>query len=212
MPDRPAKPRKKPAKSGGARQRTLTDPTSRPGPKPLILRGFTYTAPTDPASSGAWNWTPKTPAAEVLAALAIGATWEHAASFALLHHATPRAWNARGEAALGDHPDLDHLAASGADPELVAYAAFHVAANDARSAPVVGALESIDRARRGGDWKAGAHVLKVLPQARDYRETSRHEVTGEDGEPVRVAATLGAEQAILDLAERIAAETTDDDT
>lgn len=199
---RKAAPRKAPAKKRAPRARAV--PGVR-GPAPLVLRGFTFTPPTDTAP-GTATWAPKSPGAEVLAALAVGASWAHAAHYAHLHEETPARWNNRGALALADHDNLDALHATNPDPETLAYAAFHVAAAEARITPVVGALDQIDRARRGGDWKAGAHQLKVLPQARDYRETTRQEVTGEDGGPVRADITIEAEQAILDLAERIATE------
>lgn len=167
------------------------------GPAPLVLRGFTWTPPTD-TTPGTATWAPKSPGAEVLAALAVGASWAHAAHYAHLHEETPSRWNNRGAIALADHDNLDALHATGPDPETLAYAAFHVAASEARITPVVGALDQIDRARRGGDWKAGAHQLKVLPQARDYRETTRTEVTGAGGGPVDVDVRADAIREALE--------------
>lgn len=190
-------------RAAAPRARTTTAPGKR-GPAPLVLRGFTWTPGTD-TTDGIAAWAPKTPAAEALAALSVGATWEDAARYARLHHATVRQWNARGEVALGDYPTLDHVHATGPDPETMAYAAFHVAAGEARGAPVLGALQAIDRAR-ASDWRAGAHMLKVLPQAKDYRETTKTQHTGADDGPIGVDIGEGAERLVLDLAERIATE------
>lgn len=182
-------------------------PGKLPGPAPLVLQGFTWNPPSETQPAGVARWAAKSPAAEVLAALGIGATWEHAAHYARLHEATPRQWNSRGDVALGEDANLAVLVASGADRETLAYAAFAVAAAEARGAPVLGALEQIDRARRAGDWKAGAHMLRVLPQARPYVEVHRQEVTGSEGGAVEVDVAGDLTRTVLDVARRIADET-----
>lgn len=160
-----------------------TRPESKPGPTPIVLTGFTWDATTNTAT-----WAPDTPAKRVLDALSIGASWAHAATYARLNQATPRQWNTRGRSAFANFDGIDSFAATDPDQETLAYVAFHVLASAARGAPVVGALEQIDRARRAGDWKAAAHMLKILPGAKDYRPTL--EVSGPDGEaiPVEVRA------------------------
>jgi hypothetical protein len=59
---------------------------------------------------------------------------------------------------------------------------------------VSNALATIARASQA-EWRAAALALKVLPGARDYRETTRAEVTGADGGPV----TVDAGRVMLDL-------------
>ena len=202
MADR--KPTKKaPAKKAAAREKAA--PRARAhlapgkhGPAPLVVRGFTYTPPASIDEEGAAVWTPKSPAGRLLAALAIGATWEHAADYAHLHEATGRTWNDRGKKAIGEHPSLDEYAATDPTPEDLAYAAFAVAAAEARTSPVVGALDEIDRARRRGDIKAAAMQLKHLPQAGPYRETTRTEVTGANGGPVDIDVRADAIREALE--------------
>ena len=192
--------------SSPRRARRATRATSRPGPDPLVLRGFTP-RPTGAPDPGWWH--PDSPAGQVLGALSIGASWYHASHFARLHERTAIGWNARGAELLGQHLDFESYAPTAPDDEHRAYVAFHLVAAAARVSPVAGALQTIDRARKAGDWRAAAHMLRVLPQARDYTEVSRQEIAGPDDGPVRVDVSRGAEDALLNLARRIAGEETE---
>lgn len=173
---------KKAAAKRPARARRDVQP-GKHGPAPYVVRGFTWSPPTAD-TEGIASWPPRSPAGAVLAALAIGATWEHAAAYARLHADTAPGWNNRGTELLAGHPSLDAYAATNPTTEDLAMAAFAVAAAEARGAPVVAALESIDRARKAGDLRGAVLQLKHLPQAAPYRETTRHEVTGAGGGPV----------------------------
>ena len=156
-------------------------PNRLPGPAPIVLEGFTLTD-NEP------SWTPGTRPHRALAALGIGASWDHAAAYAELHRDTPRLWNNRGQTLLAKHESFAAYLDTDPDHESIAYVAFYFAAQRARQAPVTGALEQIDRARRAGDWKAAAHMLKILPGAKEFRPTL--EVSGPDGDaiPVEVRA------------------------
>lgn len=188
-----------PAKKRAPRKRTAKKAEAKPGPISLVARGFTY----DPATGFA-SWSPKSYAAEVLAALSIGATIEHAAGYAKVAQQTPRNWILRGRAAFGGHETLEAYAATEPDAESLAYAAFFLASSNAMGSPVVGALDQIDRARRAGEWRAGLALLKILPQARPYTETVKAEISGPDGGPFEVTveerAQSLADQAALFLA------------
>lgn len=200
-PKKPAKKaaaKKAPARKRPARARREVQP-GKHGPAPYVVRGFTWTPP-DGDTPGEATWSPRSPAGAVLAALAIGATWEHAAAYARLHADTAPGWNNRGTTLLGSHASLDHFAATAPTVEDLAMAAFAVAATEARGAPVVGALESIDRARKAGDLRGAVLQLKHLPQAAPYRETTRHEVTGRDGGPLEVTTEERAERLAADAA------------
>jgi len=86
----------------------------------------------------------------------------------------------------------------------VAYAAFHLAAGHARAVPILGALEEITRASTGGDWRAAAHLLRILPEARPYRPDPRVEVTGAERPTFPTAADrelLAAVSGALDAAD-----------
>lgn len=178
------------------RPRKAAKATSKPGPIPAVMVGF---------MPKALRWGPRSPAGIVLGHLATGVTWELAARAAHLHPATPRRWNSRGAEALGEHEDLTTALRATPDPEARACLVFHAYAEAARGEPVINALGQIVRAGKT-EWRAAAHALRVLPQASDFRERSRHEVTGEDGGPVRLDVHEDAERTILDLAEQFAAE------
>jgi hypothetical protein len=182
----------------------------KPGPIPAVLRGFSYNPPDghpdhDYNEDPGPHWRHDSPVDRVLKVLLSGAKWELAAAVAGLHESTPRAWNLRGEAILTDTItrvgatpdaplDLDGYAEHAESPEDLALVAFHLAAREARALPVSNALATIARASQA-EWRAAALALKVLPGARDYRETTRAEVTGADGGPV----TVDAGRVMLDL-------------
>lgn len=192
--------RRKPATS----KRKTTRATSRPGPDPLVLRTFNP-HPTNPPDLDWWQL--ESPAGQVLAALAIGATWYHASEYARLHERTALGWNTRGAELFADHDDFHAYAASAPDDEHRAYVAFHLAAAAARTAPVVGALQTIDRARKAGDWKAAAHQLRVLPGAAPYSEQARTQVAVSSEGPVSVTVNEAAVDSLMDLVSRVVEET-----
>lgn len=209
---RGGRPRNRP----GKRPRLATAGPGVPGPAPKVLLGFRYHPPgtvtsTTPTPEGMATFTPDSPAGRLLTALTLGCTWADASALARLHPETARQWNARGAEALDIHEDLDTLHATDPTPEAMAYAAFHLMATDARTTPVRDALGHIIRA--GADeWRAAAHVLKVLPQAKDYRETSRHVVGGdEEGGPVVFDLRETAAATMLQLARGFTTPPADDD-
>lgn len=200
-PKKAPAPRKAPPRPAARRKKRAT---SRPGPDPLVLR--TFKPGPDGIPDPTW-WSTDSPAGQVLAALAIGATWYHASHFARLHERTALAWNTRGQELLADHDDYASYADSAPDDEHRAYAAFALAAAAARHAPVVGALQTIDRARKAGDWKAAAHQLRVLPAAAPYSEAGRTSVSVAAEGPVQVTVNEAAVDSLMDLVGRIVDET-----
>lgn len=194
----------------GNRPRRDTAGPGVPGPSPKVLIGFRYDPPgaiagTTPTPEGMAAFAPDSPAGRLLTALAMGCTWTDASALARLHPETARQWNTRGQEALSTHESIDALHATDPVPETLAYAAFHLLAAEARAQPVGTALGQIIRAS-DDDWRAAAHVLKVLPQARDYREVTRHTVAGdEDGGPVAFDLGEFAAATMLDLAQQFAA-------
>jgi hypothetical protein len=185
----------------------------------MVLQGFTYKPPrppsaralkahpdTAPWTPGTATWSHGTPARLLLDVLSVGATWEDAARYAQVADRTARAWNTAGATYLGDHDGLDSLHLTTPPLEHLALAAFHVLAAHARITPVRDALHQISTAG-GQDWRAAAHLLKVLPTATEYRERTRHEVTGEDGGPIDIVA--GATETMLDLVRQFAEDPPD---
>jgi hypothetical protein len=204
-PAKKAAARKAPAKKTTPRKRAARKAVAeaQPGPLPRVLHGFDRKART---------WTETSTVGTLLAVLSWGATWEHAAARAKIHPAQPRRWISRGETALVPTPDtildLDDLDTPDTPDDLFACAVLALEAIDRRASPVLDALETISRDSKT-EWRAAALALRVLPEAKPYRETTKTELTGEDGGPVVVDHGPSTAQAILDLAGRIAADLTD---
>lgn len=178
-----------------------------PGPTPAVLQGFNRAAALTPDSDEPW-WTNRTPAGKVLEHRRMGATWPLASKYAGVHAATAKRWNTRGEDALGDHESLIALAATGADDETLAYAAFHIADQIAEAHPVLSDLEAISRAT-GTEWRAALARIKILPQSKhDYAEVTKTEVSGPDGGPMALEMTQRIE-GLLELARATREETGD---
>lgn len=185
---------KRPSKRTPAKKRAPAKPTrakpGKPGPLPIVLRGFDrrmLTAdelerdePRDP-------WVEHAAARKVLMARRAGATHALAASFAKVHPYTVGTWISRGREAAGDRT-LDELEQSGLDDETLAAAAFYVLDAQAEAAPAVAALAGISRAS-GSDWRAGVALLRVLPGTkREYAEIQKLEHSGPDGDAIPVEA------------------------
>lgn len=200
-------PKKPPAKTPAKRTRKpRVRATGVPGPHPLVVRGFSYNPPKgEPGYSNALPdgaaWTPASPAANILIVINAGGTMALAARAAGLHEATPRSWNSRGQDLLGDCPTIDDYAKVAPDLESLALAAFHVSAEAAGADIVYRSLDAIGRAK---DWRAAAHLLRVLPQAKEYRETTRAEITGANGGPIEFVDE--ATRTLLALADQFADE------
>jgi hypothetical protein len=180
-----------------ARQRVA----SRPGPLPLVLKGF---------NRRTLEWDGKVPAAIVLAALRAGATWDLAAKTAKLNQATPREWNTRGAEVLASLPDEGAELADDVPDETVAYLLFHLEAESARVGTVIAALSAIDRAaRQTKDQRlavtAAELILKRHPDAKPYRPDPRLELTGPEGGPIPVTLRDEAKAKLEQMAERLAA-------
>lgn len=179
-----------------ARQRKA----ARPGPLPLVLKGF---------HRGRLEWDGRCPANIVLAALRAGATWELAAKTAKLNQATPREWNTRGAEVLASLPDEGAELADDTPDETVAYLLFHLEAESARVGTVVAALSAIDRAaRQTKDQRlavtAAELILKRHPDAKPYRPDPRLELTGPEGGPIPVTVRDEAKSKLEQMAARLA--------
>lgn len=179
-----------PAKKAAARRRPTRDAPHKPGPVPIVLRGFDRSmltqseleleTPRDP-------WTEQSAARKVLMARRAGATHSLAAAFAKVHPYTVGTWISRGREAAGDKT-LDELEQSGLDDESLAAAAFFVLDEQAEAAPAITALAGIARAA-DSDWRAGVALLRVLPGTkRDYSEVQKLEHSGPDGDAIPVEA------------------------
>lgn len=172
-------------------KRPTRDRPGKPGPIPLLLRGFDrkmlrpkyleLDVPPDP-------WTENTPVARVLKARRCGATHSLAAAAARVHPYTVTTWISRGRDVIGEGQQLDELEANGLDDETLAAAAFAVLDDQAEAAPGVVALDGISRAA-ADEWRAGVALLRVLPATkRDYSEVQKLEHSGPDGDAIPVDA------------------------
>lgn len=209
-PAKKAAAKKAPAKKAGTGRRTAQRSrqrtAGRPGPLPVVLRGFDRKAVGDPDRT---PWGEKAPATVVLAALRAGATWELAAKVAKLDQATPREWNTRGASILSGFPEEGASIADDTPDETVAYLAFHLEAEAARVGTVVSALVMIDRAARNTTdarlaVQAAEIILKRHPEAKPYRPDPRLEVSGPDGGPIPLSLRDQAKGSLLQAAERMA--------
>lgn len=120
-------------------------------------------------------------------AIALGATYEDACRYAGINYETFRRWMRRGEQAKSGE-----------------YREFHERIRDAESRATIGWLAKIEAAANNGSWKAAAWKLERRYPDRYGRSVQRVEVSGPDGEPVRVEGKYEAAQAIMGDTEALA--------
>lgn len=194
----PPKDRRAPSVKEGRRR------PGRPGPVPLVLRGFTYAPPTNDEEAGEAGWGPRSTGGRALAALAAYGEITTAAKYARVNQDTVRGWITRGTALLGDHPDLDTYAATNPAQDDLALAAFALAATSAIVRGPMYAADTITREART-DWRAAIALLKAHPHAKEWRPVAALELSGPGGEPLAVDVRAKAAETLETMVERMEA-------